>query len=252
MEQLSLPGFSLPKIRSLISSEYVKPTDWIEEIENCGYKYDEIIELIEVYEFIIASLVKAISSLLNPDQILNDKINEIIKNISYYTEKYFNGKIEYKSLFNIIHFHQMFFNNYKFGVYGTNTIVEMINKFIDSWKGYYFFVFGETENILKFDNRAAEERNLLIGKNEFSKLAECFSIPILNYNEIQNLFDFFSKIVLKFKFLKNIYKKNAKLQTPIGLEIKLIRMRNKINGVSSKINRIQNIRNRQKNHIYRR
>jgi hypothetical protein len=248
MKKLTLLNFSLPKIRSFISSEYVKPTEWIEEIKNCEYKYDEIIELIEVYEFIIASLIKAISYLLNldHDQTLNDKINKIIENISYYTEKYFNFNPNYTSLFNIIQFHQMFINNYKYGVYSSKTIEEMLKKFIDSWNGYYFFVFGETENILEFDNKAAEERNLLIGKNEFSKLAECFSVPDINYDEIQNLFDFYSRLALKFKFLNNLHKKNAKIKTSIGLVIKFIGIRDKSKGASRKIIKIQNINNRRK------
>jgi hypothetical protein len=246
MELLSLPNFSLPKIRSFISSEYVKPSEWIEEIENCGYKYDEIIELIEVYEFIIASLIKAISYLLNLDQTLNEKINKIIKNISYYTEKYFNFNPKYTSLFNIIQFHQMFIKSYTHGIYSSKAIEEMINKFIISWNGYYLFVFGEIENILKFDNIAAKEMNLLCEKNEFSKLAKCFNNPVINYNEIQNLFDFFTRNILKYKFLNNIYKKNVKFKTSIGLVIKLIGIRDKTNGTTSKIIRIQNIHNRKK------
>jgi hypothetical protein len=103
---------SLLQIRSIISTEYVKPTEWMEEIEKYEIKNNEIIEIIEVYEFIIACLIKSISLIFEIDKPLNDKINEIYDNTSNYINKYFNLKPEFEPLFNIIRFNDFFKNNF--------------------------------------------------------------------------------------------------------------------------------------------
>jgi hypothetical protein len=90
----SLKNLSLQPLRSLVSNQPVDPPQWVEEFEKQSYSSQEIISVIEFYEFIISCLVKIFSYFLKIDEDLKESVNAIYsKQLHTFMEKYFHGKV---------------------------------------------------------------------------------------------------------------------------------------------------------------
>ena len=169
----------LPSIRSLITSDYVKPTEWIDEIEKKGNI--DTIATIEIYEFIIACLIKAIS-FISIDKSLMDKVDNIYKDKNEYMRKYFNLNKGYIPLFIILRF-----IDFK-KCFGKQNEKKETDDFCNAWNNYYHFVFDSNENLLNIDLKKIMKNGL---KHDV--------IPFIECDSIVNLFEFFdnNKHVIK-------------------------------------------------------
>jgi hypothetical protein len=170
----------------LISSEYVNPTKWFDEIEKYEYQYSDIIEVIEIYEFVIATLINSVSFIKVDESLLN-KIKSIHDKEDYYINKYFNGVKDYKDVFKI---HLMGPENKHFhsGVYYDENLTK---RFYFYWNKYYNFIFGEKN---EYPDRKNELSNNDTEKpDNYDVLANYIKIPDIKWNGILNLLNYFDR-----------------------------------------------------------
>ena len=188
-----LPNSYLPKIRSVLTSNnYLSPYIWFEEIEKSNYH--DILGVIEIYEFIIASLIKGISFINIQNESLLKKINDIYSNIEHYTNQYFNYNHDYVQFFKIIEF-----ISFKLVIFErVNNKTDKISNYFDCWNNYYEFIFNRNnENIilngiysLSKDDDCYKYRE----KNEnFTIQLNNIIIPNIDFKEIYNLLIFFDE-----------------------------------------------------------
>ncbi|MDR0313055.1 MAG: hypothetical protein LBI14_05625 [Treponema sp.] len=185
--------FSLHPIKSCFTQEATDPTSWIDEFEKSEYPYNEIISVIEFYEFIIACIIKAMPFLEDNESLL-DKVNTIFKErYNTFAQEHFKEVKFYESLLTIIRFINLPPQNRKYGLCDT---VQATQNFYKYLMMYIEIVFGDTCNDyifihdeLKKSKRKTEIKNL----NELLNISKGIKCPKLKYFAINNLLGFFER-----------------------------------------------------------
>jgi len=196
MIKFETPPKGLPLIRSAFSSKYLQPTQWFYELQK--HKPDEIIGLIEKYEFIIAILIKTISKkniLIDKSFII--KVNNICDNTEHYTREYFNNDDFYKPMLDIIRFIKFKDNMGK--VFIDNEAINVC----ESWNKYYRFIFGESGNN---DTESLSVKNIN-SNTTYNEFINNINFPEISYDGIYNLLVYFEdkKHNLKSKYVPSEY-----------------------------------------------
>ena len=192
MSEQNFPN--IPPLPSLISIGKLLPIEWYNEKKMKVYEAHEIIEIIEMHEFIIACLIKAISFLksIGKNTAFITKIDEIYNNKFYYSKRYFNLKPEFNTLFSIIRFIDFKNEYFYYGVIGDE---EETKNLYESWNYYYTLVFGEStkfisimdKNLIGGNKKNYEAGNSFHAKyskkepSDYTVLAKLIKIPKNDY-----------------------------------------------------------------------
>jgi hypothetical protein len=187
-----LYNIKLPFMKSIINNTPVDPVKWIEEIEKLAYPYNEIIELIEYYEFIISCLIKSVS-FLEIDKLLLEKVNNIFyRNYKIFAGKYFKRFEFYDSILFIIQFFNVRHEYFKYGLYETKYDTEKLYKY---WNFYFNLIFNNGENSILISNLIKEmhKKEKIVYFKELISISRSIKVPEIDHIGINNLLDFFER-----------------------------------------------------------
>jgi hypothetical protein len=201
----------LPPIKEIISiGENILFNEWY--YENKKYEYNERVEIMEKYEFIISHLILAIS-FLKIDQELLDKVNNIYDKTRYYNDRYFRNYPHNDPLMKIISFY-VFKNRLKennrdnniFFDCGVYSGIENTKLFYKNWNEFYEYIFGKSKDYLTIDEILIKLKKKDTEKPEnFEALIQHIKIPKTDFKEVIDLLSRFDSIMGREENTKKIY-----------------------------------------------
>jgi hypothetical protein len=219
------------KIRGVFSDDLLYPPDWIKEIVELSYDEKTIIDIISLYEFYIASIMRCtefchnLSNLSKKSRLiweayinkLQDNVNPIFTEMIKELNEFINS------------------DNYGAGKNKINTINSY--KIINDLTNYCFYSKNEkNRKTVKVRDKLLERKSYNVHSIELTKAIRihCFSQD--EYIEIIYLLDYFSRVKEKLNFDYEIKKTNYSLST--------------IENMKNEINIIQQNFNNQSNYFY--